>query len=72
MLAKLIGRAPAVLLLVLCVTLFGAASYTMLPRESAPDVKIPMVMIQTIYTGVAPSDIEGLITIPMEERTRLR
>src|SRR5690606_33432640 len=37
-----------------------------LPREAAPDVKIPFVTITTPYPGVSPKDIETLVTIPLE------
>ncbi len=66
MFSALIRRSPAVLLAVACLVVFGAISYIGLPRESAPDVKIPVVMVTTIYSGVAPADIESLITIPLE------
>jgi multidrug efflux pump len=66
MFSALIRRSPAVLLGVFCLIVFGALSYVGLPRESAPDVKIPVVMVTTLYTGVAPADIETLITIPLE------
>ncbi len=54
-----------VLMFVLAVT--GMLSYTSLPRESEPDITIPFVMIATPYIGVAPADIETLITNPIEE-----
>lgn len=66
MFAGLIKRSPAVLLAIACAVIFGMLSYATLPRESAPDVKIPVVMVTTLYTGVAPADIESLITIPLE------
>jgi len=66
MFSALIRRSPAVLLAVVCLVVFGAISYGSLPRESAPDVKIPVVMVTTLYTGVAPADVESLITIPLE------
>ena len=66
MFSALIRRSPAVLLAVSCLIIFGSLSYASLPRESAPDVKIPVVMVTTIYTGVAPADVESLITIPLE------
>ena len=58
-------RAP-VLLLLICTLLFGISSYQNLPRESNPDVQIPLVMVVTPYTGVSPKDIESLVTIPLE------
>src|SRR5690606_29315788 len=55
-----------VMLVVVCVFLFGMLSYQSLPRESAPDVEVPFVMVSTPYVGVAPKDIESLITTPIE------
>lgn len=66
MIAKFVRYAPTVLLAVFCIVIFGTMSYTSLPRESSPDVKIPVVMISTPYIGVSPADIETLVTIPME------
>ena len=46
---------------------FGAYTYFgYLPREASPDVKIPVVMVSTPYVGVAPKDIESLVTNPLE------
>lgn len=58
-------RAP-VLLLALCTFIMGLVSYVTLPRENNPDVKIPIVMVNTPYVGVSPEDVEGLVTIPIE------
>ena len=45
----------------------GLMSYSGLPREASPDIKIPFVMVTTPYFGVAPADIESLITDKIEE-----
>ncbi len=66
MIRWLVQHASVVLLLVLSVTVFGMVSYIGLPREAAPDVKIPVVLVSTPYIGVSPSDIESLVTIPIE------
>ncbi len=58
-------RAP-VLLVMVCIFIFGLVSYVQLPRESNPDVKIPFVMVTTPYPGVSPKDIETLVTVPLE------
>jgi len=58
-------RAPVLLLLV-CTFIFGLVSYSNLPRENNPDVKIPVVMVTTPYIGVSPEDVENLVTIPIE------
>lgn len=66
MIRLFVRYAPTVLLAVLCIVTFGSLSYVQLPRESAPDVKIPVVLISTIYVGVSPEDIESIVTIPLE------
>jgi len=62
----LVRHRATVLLVLLCIILFGSLTYRSLPREAAPDIKIPVVMIATPYIGVSPEDIESLITIPLE------
>lgn len=59
------NRAPILLVLV-CISLFGWLSYQRLPREASPDVKIPLVTVTTPYPGVSPGDIESLVTVPLE------
>ncbi len=48
-------------------TVTGLTAYRGLPREAAPDITIPYVMVTTPYFGVSPADIETLITNPIEE-----
>ena len=56
----------AVYILILIIVVMGWNSYTSLPREAAPDVTIPLIIVSTPYIGVSPSDIEGLVTQPLE------
>ena len=62
----LVDHSTTILIAVLAIVTFGMISYASLPREAAPDIDIPVVMITTPYIGVSPEDIEGLISIPME------
>jgi multidrug efflux pump len=48
------------------ILVFGLYSYFTLPREAAPDVPIPIILVSTVYEGVAPQDIESAITIKIE------
>jgi len=43
-------------------------SYEGLPKELFPEVNIPFVMVQTVYPGNNPSDIENLVTRPIEKQ----
>ncbi len=44
----------------------GLYSYISIPKESAPSIDIPLFIISTIYPGIGPSDMEALVTHPLE------
>ncbi|MBU2465996.1 MAG: efflux RND transporter permease subunit, partial [Bacteroidetes bacterium] len=56
-----------VFLLTLILVIFGFYSYRSLPKELFPDIVIPTVMVQTLYPGNPPLDIENLITRELEK-----
>jgi multidrug efflux pump len=60
----------AVYILMLIIVLFGAQAYLGMPREAAPDITIPIVIVAVPYIGVGPSDIEGLVTQPIERELK--
>ena len=60
----------AVFVFVLVILVVGAICYVKIPREGAPDITIPYVYITAAYEGVAPSESENLVTIPMEKKLR--
>lgn len=62
-------KTPVYILMILIV-LFGWTEYNALPREAAPDVKIPLIIVATPYIGVSPVDIEGLISQPLERELK--
>jgi len=49
------------------IILFGIFSYRSLPKELFPDIVLPTVLINTVYPGNPPLDIENLITRPIEK-----
>ncbi len=56
-----------VYLLTVVIIGFGLYSYISLPKELFPEISFPTVMVQTIYPGNPPVDIENLITRPLEK-----
>ncbi|MBN1339943.1 MAG: efflux RND transporter permease subunit [Bacteroidales bacterium] len=56
-----------IFLLLVVLVGFGIYSYRSLPKELFPDIYIPTVMVQTLYYGNPPIDIENLITRPIEK-----
>jgi CzcA family heavy metal efflux pump len=57
-------------LLTAIIVVAGVVSYRDMPREAAPDITIPYVIVSTPYFGVAPSDIETLVTVPLENKLK--
>ncbi|MDE6224275.1 MAG: efflux RND transporter permease subunit, partial [Alphaproteobacteria bacterium] len=52
--------------LFLC-TIAGFMTYKALPKESYPDINIPRIYTQVMYTGISPEDGERLIAKPLEK-----
>ncbi len=50
--------------------IFGVYCYQALPRESEPDITIPIVFVSTEYKGVSPTDMETAITIEIEKKLK--
>jgi multidrug efflux pump len=63
-------RQATVLALLVLIVIAGLYCYITLPRESFPDITIPYVFVTTTYEGVAPQDMEELITIPIERKIK--
>jgi HAE1 family hydrophobic/amphiphilic exporter-1 len=61
-----VSRFRVVFLLIAIISAWGIYSFVMLPRESNPEVKIPIAVVTTVYPGVSPSDIEELVTKKIE------
>lgn len=62
-----INNRTTVYLLTVLITLIGVFSYVTLPKESFPEVEIPIFNVVTIYAGASPADIENVITRPIEQ-----
>jgi multidrug efflux pump len=56
-----------VYLLAIILLFFGIYSYRSLPKELMPEIVWPQIMVQTVYPGNSPEDIENLVTRPLEK-----
>ncbi|MFO7811707.1 MAG: efflux RND transporter permease subunit [Pelovirga sp.] len=65
-----VNRRSTIFSLMLIIIVAGVYSYLALPRESTPDVTVPNVLVVTPYEGVAPVDVESLITHPIERKLK--
>lgn len=57
-----------VLVFLFIVLIVGGYSYYAMPREAEPEVVIPYIVVTVTYQGVAPEDMESLVTIPIERK----
>jgi len=55
-----------VIILTAILVIAGAFSYNSIPKESNPSIAIPIFIVNTIYPGISPADMESLITQPIE------
>ncbi|MFZ1948080.1 MAG: efflux RND transporter permease subunit [bacterium] len=62
-----IRRPVAFLMFYIGVVAVGLVSVVNLSIDLYPDISFPTVLVITTYEGVAPEDIETLVTRPMEE-----
>jgi multidrug efflux pump len=52
---------------VVVLVLFGGSAYITLPREAAPDITVPFIVVSTLYIGAPPQDVENLVTRRIEK-----
>lgn len=65
-----IDRPIAVVAAVMIAVLFGTLALSRIPIQLAPDVRKPIVVVDTAWPGAAPSEIEREIVNPQEETLR--
>ena len=62
-----VDHRTSVMVLLVIILVMGMYSYVTTPQESFPEIELPMVAVNTMYAGVAPADMESLVTRPLEE-----
>jgi HAE1 family hydrophobic/amphiphilic exporter-1 len=61
-----IRRPVAIAMAFIAIVVLGILSFSRLPVDLLPDIAYPKLIIYTTYPGVAPSEIERFITLPIE------
>ena len=56
-----------IFIIVLIISLWGYISYRQIPREAAPDIQIPLLIVTIPFPGASPEDVESLITNKAEQ-----
>ena len=65
-----INRSRVVLLSLVFILIAGVIAYIQIPKESNPDIAIPIIYVQMTLDGVSPEDAERLMVRPVEEELR--
>lgn len=63
-----VTRPRVILLLIAGICSWGLWSFFQLPRESNPEVKIPIAVVATPFPGASPADVEELVTKRIETK----
>ncbi len=60
-------RSRTVIMLMLFLLASGIVAYASIPKESEPDVPIPIIYVSMTHDGISPDDAERLLVRPMEK-----
>ncbi|MPW30501.1 AcrB/AcrD/AcrF family protein [Agarivorans sp. B2Z047] len=62
-----LSRTRTVLSILLFLFVAGIITYNNIPKESDPDVEIPVIYVSIPHDGISPQDAERLLLRPMEQ-----
>lgn len=65
-----INNRTAIYILTVVITLAGLMAYNSLPKEKFPEIKFPQIIVQTVYPGTSPENMENLVTKPIEKQVK--
>ncbi len=65
-----IDNRTSVYVLATIISVLGLMNYYFIPKEQFPQVVIPYIVVSTPYPGTSPSDIENLVTRPIEKQLK--
>ncbi|HAP41147.1 MAG TPA: AcrB/AcrD/AcrF family protein, partial [Nitrospira sp.] len=58
----------AVFAICMIAMILGAVSYQKMRVDIFPEIKLPSILVTTFYRGMSPTEMEGAITLKMEQR----
>lgn len=70
MIEKFLDKRKLILTFLFFFILFGLQKYVSLPKESDPDISIPVIYVSIAHKGISPDDSERLIIKPMEKELK--
>jgi len=64
---QVLRRPVTTVLVVLCLIVFGLSSVFSSKLELTPEMEMPMLVVNAVYPGASPEDVEELVTKPIED-----
>lgn len=64
---QVLRRPVTMVLVVLCLIVFGLSSVFSSKLELTPEMEMPMLVVNAVYPGASPEDVEELVTKPIED-----
>lgn len=61
------SRSRTVILTLLFILVTGVIAYNSIPKESEPDITVPVIYVSMTHEGISPEDAERLLVRPMEK-----
>ncbi|NOJ23142.1 efflux RND transporter permease subunit [Vibrio coralliilyticus] len=65
-----LSRTRTMLVLLIFVLIAGVMTYLTVPKESSPDITIPIIYVSVGHQGISPTDAERLLVRPIEQELR--
>lgn len=65
-----LSRTRTMMVLLVFILFAGAGTYITIPKESSPDITIPIIYVSVGHQGISPSDAERLLVRPIEQELR--
>ncbi len=70
MIDKILNSSKLLLTILFFLITFGFYQYNTLPRESDPDISLPVVYVSLYHKGISPTDSERLLIKPLEKELK--
>src|SRR5512133_2029990 len=65
-----INNKISIYVLIFMISIFGMLNYYTIQKEQFTEIVIPMINVNTIYPGTSPTDMENLVTRPIEKNLK--
>ncbi|NOI67262.1 efflux RND transporter permease subunit [Vibrio sp. 99-8-1] len=65
-----LSRSRTMITLLILILMAGVVTYITIPKESSPDITIPIIYVGVSHQGISPSDAERLLVRPIEQELR--